>query len=339
MSLARASAKACVYCGARGESVSFNREHVLQQGFGRFRDALVLHDLVCEACNSLFSRTIDLALTRDGLEGLERYMWGIKDAADVQSFRYGSLRVTSQDKDNFQGAMIRFGSAEDEFSARIQPSAAVRLREGDGFASFSESEILSGIWVSDAVDPQRGVKLFGDEESMLRMKAALENQGVKLDFAAFERPASRSESTFRLEYAPSDAIRRGVAKIAFNYLAYRQGGDLVRLPAFDPIRSFVRCGQEPDRPPVFTHTEMPFSSSAPDGYVPVVHWISLETHSDHRNLLGVVSLFGAITHTIILAEDYDGPWFDLPVAHLYNVKQMTATEVQPQRERWRPPDR
>src|SRR5438445_4542100 len=58
----------CIYCKAVAPTVRFNREHVVQNGFGKFREALVLHDAVCEPCNTFFSGSIDIALTRDSVE-------------------------------------------------------------------------------------------------------------------------------------------------------------------------------------------------------------------------------------------------------------------------------
>jgi hypothetical protein len=48
--------------------------------------------------------------------------------------------------------------------------------------------------------------------------------------------------------------------------------------------------------------------------------MGLATHPSHSNFLGVISLFGFMTHNVILAEGYQGSWPDLPIAHLYNLK-------------------
>ena len=64
---------------------------------------------------------------------------------------------------------------------------------------------------------------------------------------------------------------------------------------------------------------------------PVVHWVSITSHPTHRNLLGVVLLYGFMQHTILLAQDYAGPWPEWPRAHLFNVRDHTATEVTPSR--------
>ena len=332
----------CIYCKAAAPNVTFNREHVLQEGFGRFRGALVLHDSVCEPCNASFSGSIDLALTRDSVEGLERYRWGIKRPEEVTRFHFRNLTVRAHEMGDFSGAQVRLGPGDDErpFAAHIVPSAAVRRRGADEFVFFSEDQILSGAWNTDAVDYTRGLKLFGPDEATDRMREALDRQGIKLTYRPFTL-VEPPEGTANLQYefrVPTE-VQRGIAKIAFNYLAYRQGAQFVLAPAFDAIRQFIRLGRMPPLPLVDTGYELPFRTNASEGHVLVVHWVSLESHSSHRNLLGVVSLFSALRHTVVLAEDYAGPWFDLPIAHLYNVKALTVSEVQPTRPRWRHKDR
>ncbi len=68
---------------------------------------------------------------------------------------------------------------------------------------------------------------------------------------------------------------------------------------------------------------------------PVVHFVALATHDAHSNLLGTVMLNGWLVYDVVLAEDFIGPWPELPRAHLYNVKSRTVVEMVPQRPRIR----
>ena len=332
----------CIYCRAESPPSVFNREHVLQEGFGRFRNALVLHGMVCKDCNDHFSRTIDLVLARDSFEGLERYRWGVKSPDEVRRFLHRNVTLRAQDDmGEFSGAEIRLapGDSERPFTAHILPSAAIRESEGDNYVHFTAAEIIAGLWKSGTVDPNRGIKLFGPESATAEMRAALEEEGVRLKYRPLTFIEPQSETTeLGHEFRVTPKVKRAVAKIAFNYLACRQGAKFVLPSAFDPIRAFIREGLEPTLPPVLSGGDVPFRHGGPDGMVPVLHWVSLEAHRDHRNLLGVVSLFSAMTHTIVLAENFHGPWFDLPLAHLYNVKERIASELDPVKPRWRHPD-
>jgi hypothetical protein len=68
----------CLYCEETKPLASFNREHLLPRAFGTYpKDNQVLHDTVCENCNSHFSRELEIPLTRDTWEGIERYAQGL----------------------------------------------------------------------------------------------------------------------------------------------------------------------------------------------------------------------------------------------------------------------
>ena len=130
-------------------------------------------------------------------------------------------------------------------------------------------------------------------------------------------------------------MKRAIAKISFNYLAHQLGAEFAALPAFDPIRRFVRYGDDPPRIPVISTFDLPFRTNRQDDQRPVVHFINLSTHEAHRNLLGGVMLFGFMNHTIMLAENFTGPWPYLPVAHVYNVSTLETSPVPTSRPQWK----
>lgn len=74
----------CIYCKEPKPVSEFDREHVLPEAFGKFKDALVLHDAVCSDCNQYFGNTLDNRLARGSMEGAVPYFRGIKP---LQRFR------------------------------------------------------------------------------------------------------------------------------------------------------------------------------------------------------------------------------------------------------------
>src|SRR6187551_2390052 len=68
----------CLYCRETKGAVLFNREHVVPESFGRFRQNFVLKNVVCRDCNDYFGRTLDLKLAPETIEGLDRYKVGGK---------------------------------------------------------------------------------------------------------------------------------------------------------------------------------------------------------------------------------------------------------------------
>jgi hypothetical protein len=331
----------CIYCGTGTPDTAFTREHVLQEGFGRFQHALVLHNTVCEACNHYFSRTLDLALTRESAEGLERYRWGVKDPSEIGKFKYGVVTLRADDSSEFSGASVQLIPSDRGLIAQLVDGGAVRDAEGEGFTHFTTEEMLSGRWQERAVDWHRGLKLFGADDVVARMQAALKAQGVEItNFRRLVPPPGDDPSvTVAHQFEVTDVMKRGLAKIAFNYLAFVKGAAFAQLPAFDPIRKYVRYGEKPALEPIHSTFDLPFRMNAPENVRPVIHWLSLSAHEEHRNLLGTVMLFGFMEHIVILAEDFPGPWFELPIAHVFNLKTKRVKEMTPAKPRWQHADR
>lgn len=301
----------------------------------------MLHNAVCSDCNQAFGGTIDLIFARESAEGLDRYLWGIKPLAEIEKFRYSHVTLRAVNAGEFSEAQHKLFAVPEStgVGAEIVPSAAIREREGNGFVQFTEYEVIEGIWSqSPNVDWGRGVKLFGPQSAIEKMQAALGAQGVKINYRELS-PLPRDTARLLQESNYSLGIHRAISKIAFNYLAYRRGSSYALLDAFDPIRRFVRFGEPPLKSAVQTTEDFPFVTTSTSEERPVVHFVSLNSHPSHRNLVGEVVLFGGRCHRVLLAEDFPGPWFDLPVSHLYNVKSRAATELEPCLPRWRHADR
>lgn len=318
----------------------FTREHVLQDGFGRFRQALVLSDCVCDSCNQHFANTLDLAICRQSAEGLERYRWGVKAPREIEKFRSEFVDLRLADLGDFSGVRVKPVAGSEGLGVTPMSGIAVRNSNDDGFTHFTEDDAISGKWRDADVDWRRGVRFFGDEATVSAIREALDEQGVTFErLESMTLPAASMEADVVQTFSILPVTRRAFAKVAFNYLAYCRGAEFALLPAFDPIRRYIRLDEVPLLAPVNSTFDMPFGWSLSNDQRPVVHWLELTGHQAHRNLLGTVMLFGFMTHTVVLAEDFAGPWFDLPIAHVYNVRTLHVEEQQPVRARWRHEDR
>ena len=320
----------CIYC--RQSKGPFTREHVIHDGFGKFKGALTIHNAVCHECNQEFSRTIDLALTRSSAEGLERYRFGVKKPAEIAKFKYSSLALRVKDKGDFHGAQFiqRPDPAGKKVVSQVVPGIAVRRQDRDEFVHFTEAQVRDGSWFQNTdVDWRLGVKVYGGGSKADELRAVLERQGVKL---AKWRPMKQPKSgvlTVEQEFEFTSEMQRAVAKIAFNYLTYCEETEYALLEAFDPIRRYIRYGEKPASPlpPVISTEGLPFDKIntwkgkvLKDGAKrPVIHFVSVGVHPTERNVVGAITLFGFMTHRVMLAEAFTGR---LPEqrAHLYNVK-------------------
>lgn len=293
----------------------------------------MLHGCVCRECNDYFGRTLDRALTRESLEGFERYKWGTKASHEVDNFQWSSVSFAAKDVGEYSGVPVRI-MADQDGKLRAAPKVCVAIADttGEHFHFFTEQELANGAWKQASTNWRKGVKVFGSESDSARLRQLLHTQGILLrDWRPLEAPPADELEQVELEvdFRITPEMKRGIAKIAMNYLAHRVGSDAVQAPAFDAIRRFVRHGEEPRIPPIHTDARDPFPTGRTDGMRPVIHWVELTTHSSQNNLLAKVSLYGLFTHTVILAEKFVGPWPPLPTAHLYNPKMATVLEIIP----------
>ena len=128
----------CIYCRTRAD-VSFPKEHVVSQAFGRFLDNLTLQ-CVCGACNSFFDRELEVFLTRDSVEALLRVRYGLKTKSGRR--KLGTSRLT-----------IRVISPGDWYGARIRTK---RNAEGTEIATDRSLQKAHGVALCvGVVEPQR----------------------------------------------------------------------------------------------------------------------------------------------------------------------------------------
>jgi hypothetical protein len=68
----------CIYCLELKPSSQFNKEHVLQDAYGQYLNALTLINKICKNCNDTFGNGIDRELARNSIEGERRFTQNIK---------------------------------------------------------------------------------------------------------------------------------------------------------------------------------------------------------------------------------------------------------------------
>jgi len=320
----------CIYCRRVLSGREFSREHVVQTAFAPFKHTLVLHHKVCARCNEGFANTIDLELARSSVEGLERYRWNVTPPAKLEQFDYKSVQLKAKVDGDFADApfVLAHGPVQGGIVTRLVPQVGVRLLALDGFAWFSEAEIEKGEWLSRPdIDWKLGIKALGDSVSVPRLRALLASQGVvpPVNRDMVMPVAQGEEITVQHEFVITDEVQRAIAKIAFNYLAFVEGSDFVLRSVFDPLRAFILTGEKPDPAPLQSDWEdvLPFKKENPE-MRPVIHFVAVTGHSSHHNLLGQVTLFGFMRHTVLLAENFQDPFPEIPYGHLFNVKQKTV---------------
>ncbi|MFQ5911100.1 MAG: hypothetical protein ACE5IJ_10340, partial [Thermoplasmata archaeon] len=127
-------------------------------------------------------------------------------------------------------------------------------------------------------------------------------------------------------------IRRCVAKIAFNYMAWVGGADFACNADFDVTRSFIRHGAVTSYPVVLAdqtpirHPELPTWRGTRD------HLITLNWSPTGYEIFGQVSIFNEITYRITLTKYFSGFWRDIQKGHRFDwskgrVKPLTYSKL------------
>jgi HNH endonuclease len=314
----------CIYCSKDKAPLEFNREHVLNQAFGRFETNLVLR-CVCESCNQELGDTVDLILGRDSMEGYDRIATGVKNASDFKPMgRKGMTRIEFAKDGPLRGAL----------------GYAIPSKSGDGIGStvipcigFSRTEDGDPLWFPlDAIPPkadlgallgiQAGERVYMRTAGMAsqeKIQKALERAG--LDILSHEWTGKRApyqgvvtgETVFKLQRPHF----RALTKIALNYLAAVAGAEVALLPAFDGARRFARFDEGP------RIVEVPRQCQRNPSRC---HYVCVQTVRD-RVVAHVSLLMRVMYYSVTLAAS----GFDSRIssAHLFDLEAKSLTETEP----------
>jgi len=322
----------CIYCKKEKAGADFNREHVLPDSFGGFENSLVLHDIVCTDCNGYFGRELDLALARSSSEGLERYSWHVRPAKDVDRFRYGDVlvRLDAPDTD-WDETLVRKVPTDVLGESRVEliPQAVFRTKDG-GLRHVPLWDIRRGDWKDDdAIDLSSDIRVLAPGDLYDEVVVALLEHGIRFE-AHGELPAPQEDdgelNVIHL-FALTDVLRRAVAKIAFNYLAYTNGKELAQRPEFDEIRDFIRYGTPAGHRPVTVVPTTRLGIVGEDGEVPVVHYLILERDDTEKAVLAHITLFHWVVYKVVLISESPSDLEVTGSGHLFNLQDMTCHEL------------
>lgn len=189
----------CIYCRKVKPKAEFDKEHVLNDAFGRYNNALTLINKVCKECNEKFGKTIDNELARGTLEGFQRFERGIKNPEGFCMSKYSKNSRLVCREGLFKGVEceLKFDLHDKQFKAHPIKDM-ITLKKEDG----------------SYVQP------------------------LPLEYCNEILPANQLIE-FDRTYTITKGMFRAIAKIAFNYLAYHNKPEVVLQECFNPIRNFI----------------------------------------------------------------------------------------------------
>jgi hypothetical protein len=284
---------------------------------------------VCGKCNNFFSGHLELRFARDTGEGVVRYRHGLRESP-----AYGSgvetFTATIKTPGPLFGAQVRLTPSASPSGVGFDWVPQVGFEEqGSGEWHWFTEDRLTPDHLKDIRFGKQILFISANREARERIRARLIELGFQFT-GKQKRDEVAAQTVFdaRVKWTFDSTIRRCVAKIAFNHLAYiiEQNYEFLAREDFDMVRNYIRVGPESDESDarvvhISGEPQLGFSSPPPlgGGHLIVTSW-----DATNQAIVSQLSIFGALNYTVILASNYTGVWFDIRGGHYFDV---TSKEV------------
>lgn len=330
----------CIYCLKNKASSEFNKDHVMPDSFGSFLKTFTLVETVCKECNSYFGDTLELFLGRDTYEGLLRYEKNIKAPKDFKKFNNQRLRFRLFADSDFDGLIMELKYSEEQ-----QKIVAIKAKQvgfkhkGTGkYKFFTFEEIRPRQELEEEGFIIKGediIKIYNrsDKKERAEIEEVLHNNDIGTinnKDVLLELDIDGENIDIEIEGTIDSIIYRGIAKIAFNYLAYIRGKDYALSDNFNGIRNYIRFGHDngikyvfPQNEP-FLYDEKNLGVQLTDGHMITLGW---HNHPLKKVILSGVTLFNWVQYKVVLCHWYNGIYYDISAGHHFNIESKVISNM------------
>ncbi|MBI3911795.1 MAG: hypothetical protein HY320_12805 [Armatimonadetes bacterium] len=319
----------CIYCLQEKPVGSFDREHVLPrallpEGFGQ---SLTLIRMVCRDCNHYLGAKLVSYLSHDSFEAVLRLKYGVRGPGKASDLKYDRIEFRLAGPAPWGGVRMHLRDEQGRLMRDVLPQVGFR-REGETCWTY--------VLVSELREPKHPVPAPLARERSIQVVATPEVTADEIDEilellathgVTFHPEGESPVYPYRLgDQEDLDLtcdfdviLQRGVAYIAFNYLAYVACSEFARRPDFNAVREFIRYGTKPDYQIVdVTDTPVLFGDTPTlrqtNGHLVTVGW-----SDDVGALSSSVSLFNHLTYRITLCRRFPGIWRPVRSGHHFDI--------------------
>lgn len=305
--------RTCIYCledkiffsrKKDRHNSDFNREHVVHAALvPKVQNVATLIGRVCISCNQYFGDTIDSELTRGGYEGFQRFELGLKNTTELHEFRERQLKFGAfvPGSNELFEARTRLYDQNGKVGTTVEPCVLIHSgRQGQKIViNHEDLHKIQQLILEEELDLSKMTFVTnGSLDEERRLVRILEFHGVTVIGSVSNNTPS---PVLVHSYAPSHETIRGIAKIAFNYLAFlceKKNPELVLFSEFDEIRRFIRYGINPPYHPV----EMVYGGQI-KGFSNGHSACLKQVQEENQSLVVVtVSLFNGFTYGVALSR-------------------------------------
>lgn len=304
----------CIYCRQQKLIEGFNREHLIPEAYGKFKDNLVLSRQVCRECNQFFGNNLELALARGSPPGVVRSLLGRRPLSGLKKAITKRVSIRTASNDPLKSDEVDFIDSADGGGVALRPGIKYWSTDGSSwkFASLESLESnISGLL--DDLDIGQPVVITGsgvDESDAQqiadRVTAALTLYGKCIEYnEELEKSLPGQQIRIAVEVIEDHLTWRAIAKIAFNYLAYARGSAFALNKGFDEIRNYIRYGTAADKQLVTRVSSSPFHGGWREANSRQGHYVIIDWSKTGSGVVGAVSLFQVI-HYQVQFGSYEG---------------------------------
>lgn len=312
-----------MYCQVRKPFSAFNVEHILPKAFGSFENNLTL-DCVCASCNQTLGDSVDLKLGRDTVEGLDRFLTGMKSATDFKHYgRHATTRVEVAEDGPMKGAWMKYTPSKSrvgDFDLEPLPQVGFSTESGADYF-YIPLDRLPPQQELESMGVKKGATIFVRtwgatmEDALEAMRARNYTWKSSEQLADSPPPQGRTrvETVFRISHPEF----RAVAKIALGYLVYISGPDIAQSRALDEVRRYIL---HDDRPATGLVEILRGSRESGNG-----HSISVSQYAN-GSVVACVTLFCRFLYAVTLATTP----LEIPIrdaVHVFDVRTKQVNRI------------
>lgn len=276
---------------------------------------------VCRDCNHRLGKEIDQILARDTFEGLIRAEKLPPRRGMADRFKAKRIMIRAPDEPefgDFRGARV----AIDWKTRKLRPLDQIIVKDDHGkLHSFTEDEIGAADERLFGDRPPGSIKVIGSPPGVKRLQELIISKGARFsqEPTEIEPPPVANHASVLLETQGvlDNIVWRGIAKIAFNYLAKIQGTNYVLDEKFDRIRGFINGGRHDRRALVRLSRQPILAYDTPRFRMTGMHLIIFERQG--RGLRGRVSLFNSFTYDVMLCPNL-GLIYSIKSGHAFDAE-------------------